>query len=285
MEMKIDGALGLIGCDAPREAEGDYTGEDGLLYCGKCRTRKQRLFKLPEALGGSERVVWCMCECASKKAREDEARRQHAERMRKLDELRSASLMDAMYRECTFGNSRVVDDNRKQFDMARRYAERFDEMFRLNRGLMFYGPPGTGKTHIAACIANELLGKGVSVLMTSFVKLLGTSMFRGDDNELIDRMEAAQLLIIDDLGAERGSDYALERVYNFIDSRVRSSRPMILTTNLTVNQMRGTEDIRYKRIYDRVFQACFPVALSGASFRQKAAKQMYEEMTEMLGGY
>lgn len=58
-------------------------------------------------------------------------------------------------------------------------------------------------------------------------------------------MNQSKLLIIDDLGAERGTDYSLERVYDIIDSRYRSNKPIILTTNLTMEQMKNCEDIRY----------------------------------------
>ena len=74
-------------------------------------------------------------------------------------------------------------------------------------------------------------------------------------------LNTAKLLIIDDLGAERGTDYALEKVYNIIDSRYLSGKPLILTTNMTLKDMQESEDIRYRRIYDRIFEMCFPEGL------------------------
>ena len=58
-----------------------------------------------------------------------------------------------------------------------------------------------------------------------------------DEAAYIGMLNACSLLIIDDLGAERNTDYALEKVYNVIDSRVRADKPMILTTNLTFDEM------------------------------------------------
>lgn len=277
----FDSLVAMVGCDVPKEQSGDYTGEDGLLYCGKCHTRKQRRLPVPEYFGGGERIVPVMCSCAKAAYEAEEAAKKHREDMESLNKLRNASLMDAMYEHSTFETCRKTADNKRPLSIARQYAERFPEMLEKNRGLLFYGPPGTGKTHTAACVANALLGKGISVLMTSFVKL-NAMAFSDDDESLIQRMGRAKLLIIDDLGAERGSEYSLERVYNVIDSRIRSKLPMILTTNLSLQQMREVNDTRYWRIYDRVFQICFPVEFKGPSFRRAEASRMYEEMNNLF---
>ena len=92
----------------------------------------------------------------------------------------------------------------------------------------------------------------------------------------------ASLLVLDDLGAERSTDYALEKVYNVIDSRVRANRPMILTTNLTMGEMTNPQDIRYSRIYDRIFECCYPVEVTGQSFRKAAAAARFEEMRKLV---
>ena len=278
----FEGLVSLIGCDAPKEADGDYKGEDGLLYCGKCHTRKQRRIKVPEFFGSGERIVPVMCDCATAEYEAEEAEKKHREDMEVLSKLRRASLMDAMYEHSTFETCRKTAENKRPLSIARQYTERFSEMLEKNRGLLFYGPPGTGKTHTAACVANALLDKGVSVLMTSFVKLNAMAFSEDDDESVIHRMDRAKLLIIDDLGAERGSDFSLERVYNVIDSRIRAKLPMILTTNLSLQQMREANDTRYWRIYDRVFQICFPVEFKGPSFRQREAKAMYDEMNNLF---
>lgn len=95
-------------------------------------------------------------------------------------------------------------------------------------------------------------------------------------------LNSASLLIIDDLGAERNTDYALEKVYNVIDSRIRTDKPMILTTNLELSEMLQTTDIRYRRVYDRIFETCYPVEMPGKSFRQIEAAQRFNDMKELL---
>ena len=94
------------------------------------------------------------------------------------------------------------------------------------------------------------------MIMTSFGKILQDIQSREDEANYISVLNGCKLLIIDDLGAERNTDYALEKVYNVIDSRARGRQAMILTTNLSFDEMMRNPDIRYRRIYDRIFETC-----------------------------
>lgn len=261
---------------------GDYIGDDGLLYCGKCHTRRQ--FKM-KWLDGQDRLFPVPCKCRKEEAqrqKELEAKRKETER---IASLKKNSLMDKKFESSTFADIVVTPDNRKQIKLARRYADKFDELFEKNQGLLFYGSAGTGKTHIACCIGNALMEKLVSVFATSFVKIL--QKFKGfrsteEEDAYIAKMNAAKLLILDDLGAERGTDYALEIVYNIIDTRYRSGKPMIVTTNLTMSQMQEEDNIKLRRIYDRIFEVCFPVEFTGKSFRMKEAAKRYDDMSKLM---
>lgn len=265
--------------------EGDYIGENGLIYCGKCNTHKERIIDLPEILygPGKKRKVFCMCKCEQEAEERQKKKEQYEEEMARIRQMRDASLMDSKYREATFSNYRIFEQNRKAFRIARKYADRFPEMLVENQGIIFYGPVGTGKSFTSACIANALLDSKVSVIMTSFVKILQNIQTQ-DEAVYISMLNSAKLLILDDLGTERNTDYALEKVYNIIDSRSRASKPMILTTNLTLSEMMETEDIRYKRIYDRIFETCVPVEVPGESFRRIAAEQRFDRMSKFMEG-
>lgn len=156
-------------------------------------------------------------------------------------------------------------------------------MYKQSQGILFWGTVGTGKSYTAACIANELLDRNVSVIMTSFVKILQSIQnTQNEEEKLIARLNTAKLLIIDDLGTERNTDYALEKVYNVIDSRYLTGKPLILTTNLTFQEMQGCTDTRYKRIYDRIFEMCYPVMVSGRSWRMDHAAERFDDMKRLL---
>ena len=270
-------------------AKGDYIDSEGFLCCGKCHTRKQTVVALPDIFnthGKAESIkVGIPCDCRKKEIerREEELRR--AKEMEAVAELKKRSLMDERLTDATFENFQQTKQNARQLRLCRRYAEHFGEMLEKNQGLLFYGGVGTGKTYSAACIANYLLNRRRSVVMTSFVKLLNSMQtFREDDSVMLNRLNRAKLLIIDDLGAERGTDFALEKVYDIIDSSYRAKLPVILTTNLSMDELKQATDIRYARIYDRIFEMCYPLEFVGRSWRKAEANRRFKELEALLEG-
>lgn len=267
----------------PQEEAGDYTGEDGLLYCGKCHTRKQKEL---EWFGKGTRKVPIMCSCEADALEARKERERKEEEMQSIKRARISSMMDETFQTATFDNYRKTSGNEKHLSIAQNYCKEFQKMYENNQGLLFYGTVGTGKSYTAACIANYLLNHSTSVVMTSFVRIL--QEMQGFDREreesFTNRLNSVRLLIIDDLGAERSTDYALEKVYGIIDNRYRAKKPLILTTNLTLSQMQAASDIRYERIYDRVFEMCYPLEFKGISWRKREAAQRYEETKKLLEG-
>ena len=276
--MDLTGVLPISESGAERLAEGDHIGEDGLVYCGKCGSRKQLRVKF----GDKTHVVRCVCKCESKELEEKKRQEEYEEQMRRINRLKEASMMDKKYREVTFDKYEVREENKKVFEMAKKYADRFQDMYKKNQGLLLYGPVGTGKSFTAACIGNYLLNNAKPVIMTSFVKILQDIWENDREAEYITILNSASLLIVDDLGTERETDYALEKVYNIIDSRARANKPMIITTNLELNDMMECEDIRKKRIYDRILECCYPMYVGGKSFRMMKAAQRFDEMKDFL---
>lgn len=276
--MDLTGVLPISESGAGRLAEGDHIGEDGLVYCGKCGSRKQLRVKF----GDKTHVVRCVCKCESKELEEKKKQEEYEEQMRRINRLKEASMMDKKYREVTFDKYEVREENKKVFEMAKKYVDRFQDMYKKNQGLLLYGPVGAGKSFTAACIGNYLLDNAKPVIMTSFVKILQDIWENDREAEYITILNSASLLIVDDLGTERETDYALEKVYNIIDSRVRANKPMIITSNLELNDMMECEDIRKKRIYDRILECCYPMYVGGKSFRMMKAAQRFDEMKDFL---
>lgn len=239
---------------------------------------------LEEALAASEKTNAELAAGGAKAREEYNARHSKARTIRSL---KAKSLMDSKCSVATFDNFCVTKKNEAAFRLSQKYVNRFDEMQIKNQGLLFYGSVGTGKTFMAACIANALLNKAIAVVMTSFVKILQNVQSFDDvtsEMKIMQALNRAKLLVLDDLGAERTTDYALEKVYNIVDSRYRAGKPMILTTNLSLAQMQAATDVRYARIYDRIFEVCYPVEFKGKSWRQKAAANRFDEMTDFFGG-
>lgn len=276
-EQVIKEAAGAV---QPEEKDGDYR-KDGLLYCGKCDTKKQTRIMI----AGREAIVCCICKCEAERKEQEKKRMEHEEEMRRIERLKNASLMDAKMRNATLRTFTRKPDNQKLYTIVKNYVDNFETFFQKNRGILFWGTVGSGKTYAAACIANELLNQSVSVIMTSFVKILPQLQdFNTDESDIINKLNVARLLIIDDLGTERTTDYALEKVYNVIDSRYRTGKPLILTTNLNYEDMQQTQDIRYRRIYDRILEMCHPVQVSGRSWRVEQALDRFKETSKLLEG-
>ena len=175
------------------EAE-DYTGEDGLLYCGKCHTPKEAYFAEGKTCFGRDRhPAECDCQRAAReKQQAAESRQKHLE---KVEDLKRRGFTDPAMRNWTFEH----DNGRNpQTETARFYVESWETMQAENIGYLFWGGVGTGKSYLAACIANALMEKEVAVCMTNFATILNdlAASFEGR-NEYISRLCSYPLLILD----------------------------------------------------------------------------------------
>lgn len=260
------------------ENDNEYYDDEGFVCCRVCKKRKE--FEMPFP-GGQKIIVPVLCECGMKKRREEEERAKLTKQVERIKRLKENSLIDNKFANSTFDSIVENRDNSRQIHICKRYAEKFDELRKKNQGLLLYGTVGSGKTHLACCIGNYIMEHLRTVLATSLVKILQNASAMNEES-FTEKMKDVDLLIIDDLGAERGTDYALETVYNIIDSRYRAGKPMIVTTNLTINDMQNPVDMRYKRIYDRIFEVCYPVEFTGKSWRMKEAAHRFDEMKKIL---
>ena len=172
-----------------------------------------------------------------------------------------------------------------QLAWARQYVEHWPEMRRENMGLLFWGPAGTGKTFAAACIANALVDLEVGVRMITLGEaLLNLFGMSGEDRiQYLDVLTTCGLLILDDFGVERRTPYAREQMYEIINRRYLSGRPMVVTTNLTLKELKNA-DRDDSRIHDRVLERCVPVCFDGTSLRQEKTAERIKRMQTLLTG-
>lgn len=271
-----DALLNLM--DATPEPE-DYTGEDGLLYCGKCNTPKEAYFaEGKNFLGRDRHPAECDCRRAEREKREkEETEKKHSD---EVERLKRNGFTDAAMREWTFAN-----DNGKcpQIEKAHFYVEHWETMKAENLGYLLWGNVGTGKSYFAGCIANALMEQEIPVRMTNFATILN-DLFNGAEgrNDYISKLCAYPLLVLDDFGMERGTEYGLEQVYNVVDSRYRSKKPLIVTTNLTLEHLQNPEDTAHARIYDRLTEMCVPVRFTGGNFRKITAQEKMERIKKLM---
>ncbi len=266
------------------EEPDDYVGEDGLLYCGKCHTPKQTCLSFNPLTGErTETIVRTACQCQREADKEAERRavceRFQTDMARRRED--GLSCPDGL--RFTF-----AQDDRKQpkvSDACQRYVECWEEMKANNIGVLFYGSVGTGKSFLASCIGNGLLERRVPVAATNFPRLLNLLQGTYEKQALLDRLSIYKLLIVDDLGVERDSAYAEEQIFNIIDARSSSELPVIVTTNLTLEELEHPTSMQYARIYDRVLEMCpIRLKLAGESRRKSNASEREQLARKLLLG-
>ncbi|MBR1930917.1 MAG: ATP-binding protein [Lachnospiraceae bacterium] len=256
--------------------EKTYLDNNGVLHCAVCKEPLERILSEP-VLERTRFPRACACQRAQMEQLEKEMKdRQHEAQ---VSAFRAACFHDKSLCDMTFEHD---DGKVPAMEKAKSYVDNWDMMRRKDIGLLLWGGVGTGKTYMAAAIANALIDKEVRVLMTDFATISNISVL--DAEEYMKALMSYDLLIIDDLGAERNTEFAVQNVFNVINRRWLSRKPMIITTNLTLDLMKETakEDVNKCRIYDRILDVCKPVLVDGASKRTESGLRRMDLLREVF---
>jgi DNA replication protein DnaC len=242
---------------------------DGILYCHKCNTPKQKKLFF---LGGRIVNIKCECEISEEKAKQQ---REH------IQKVRDFCLPDKAMHKCNFAN----DDgsNPEIIEVAKKFVENFEEFKANGKGLLIYGNVGRGKTYASLCIANALIDKGKYCYVTSFPAITraleGTY---GKKDAFLNEMNSFDLVIIDDLAVERQSEYMQEIVHTVIDGRYQAKKPIIITTNLTADKLKKPQGTDDNRVFSRLFEMCLPFEVKGIHHRNKICAENKARFMENL---
>lgn len=289
--------------------QGDYIGNDGLLVCGKCHTPKQGRYKMPFG----EVTPMILCECGVEQRNKEDRLRKCAELDLEFHHQQKNGLTDfellgwidrnnsvgserlnkerfAILKRLCFAEEKMLSwnfenaDGCKAIEIARKYVENFDKMKEDGKGLLFFGKTGIGKSFTGACIANALTDRGIPCLMTNFAAIRNTAqgLFEGRE-EYFKSFNKFQLLVIDDLFAESKTEYMQEIVYAVINARFEAGLPLIVTSNLTSDEIKHPADISSQRIFSRLYQMCLPIEVEGVDYRREQLKADFAEYKDLLG--
>lgn len=261
-------------------------------HCGKEFKANDEAFlkKLPEIF--REKLAYIPdCKCYEKRESEImeklEEERVAACNKNKMKPFSEVSVMDQKFKTSTFENA---DMDTVPIRMAFRYAQNFIKNGSAPVGLLFFGGVGTGKTFASSCIANELIRANKTVVVLSVGLYINKLIREGAvaENFILNRIKKCELLIIDDLGVEKASEFVTEKIFSLIDTRYRAEKPVIITTNLvlTNRELKTPEDIKNgasienrfgKRVSDRISEMCQLIAVSGESRRAAETRKKFKE--------
>lgn len=256
-----------------------YFEKDGHIYCKTC---KEQIDGKPIEFLNKKMIFKVACRCDREKEEQDKKRQKFLEQER----IRQNCFISKTQHSYRFEHCDKNTD-KEILRKARNYVKHFEEMRKDNLGLLLYGNVGSGKTYLACSIANEIITKyGYVVKVRNFAQILNDLQkggFNLDRNEYIDSITNATLLILDDFGIERNTEYALEQIYNVINARYLKARPTIITTNLNYKDIeQEQEDIMLGRIYSRIIEMCLPLRVIGVDRRKIQSKKKLKKAQNLI---
>ncbi len=277
--------LGNIILAAEKASPKEETDEvvDGLRYCSKCHTPKEKRI----VLLGSETVVPVMCRCKSEEVRKKKEADEARKRKERHDELRDLAFgRHGNHKKdphsWTFENDN--GEHERLMAVAKAYVDNWDLMKEEGRGLLIHSETtGTGKSYAAAAIVNGLVDQGVRCLFTNITKIYSEAgaTWEGQSSYYND-LFTYQLLVIDDFGTERCTEAMMEAVFRVINERYNLRQPLIVTTNLNGKDL-ANGDGPYARVMSRLYEMCIPVKAEGSDVRRKIMREQKEKFGKVLG--
>lgn len=250
--------------------------------CGRLVPKKQI-----EVLGKVRYVQPC-CECEAEAYEQEKREREEAYRREMIERKFAISKLGKRFQNSKF----ETFDWRPGTEKALQYAKEFVENFDNNEGegLLIWGVSGNGKSHLAAAISHALKAKEKTVVFQDVPELLERirSTFNRDSKEtetvIMDAFLDCDLLVMDDIGAEKVTDWVLNVLFRIIDGRNRRMKPIVYTTNFNPAKLMQRfmikddemSEIQAKRIVDRITGNSLIVENKGTSYRMEQARNRHK---------
>lgn len=216
------------------------------------------------------------CNCKQSKAywneidlkEEIQKKRKHFEQMIRQFYIQNYS--SKRIQDYQFKNLIITENNKKEIEIAKDFTEKCINKNQKN-GLIITGKSGTGKTHLATAILNELTEKDMLVLMGRLILLLDVIKdtfkdFSSKEKDIIELYSKVDMLIIDDLGTERISSWALEKLYTIIENRNENKLPIIVTTRFDKESLldrfyQSEDEELAEDVIEKLYQFCYGIEL------------------------
>jgi DNA replication protein DnaC len=193
-------------------------------------------------------------------------------RLRRARSAGVSSVIPRRYRGVSFDRAPVPDLEPNVVREVRRFVREIDRRLAAGQGLWFIGDVGTGKTTLAMLVSKAAIDAGHSVAIYSLPRLLAEirDTYDADPGErsymdFFSRLVSVDLLHLEDLGAEKQTDWVLEQLYSLINERYEQQRSIVVTTNLSESEL---EEQIGQRTVSRIVEMCGdPLPLYGEDRR------------------
>jgi len=207
------------------------------------------------------RTGWSECPACMEESCEAESRRHAIEIERRVKgaklnaEIAQAAIPPRFLDRTLESYRATTDGQRKALACAREYAANFPANLTKGRCLILCGKPGTGKTHLAIGIAHHIIQAGHSAGFISVMNAVRRvrESYRRDsaetEREAIDSFARPDLLVLDEVGQQRGTDDEKVLLFDIINARYEATRPTVVISNL---DLKGIEHYLGTRAFDRL---------------------------------
>lgn len=241
----------------------EQLGTEPLAPCPKCVKTQCKCGGIPPYYYSSNgKILQCTC-------------RETGLKIQKIKNIYSKSGIDRKYRWKFINNYEVINkvtEHAKSatYDIIRNFPN-------VKKGIFFWGNPGTGKTLLSSIILTELItrhaieGKYIKISRTFFNRIKSTfnesSPTYGEADMIEREFAEVDLLVIDDFGIQRDSEWELETLYNLVDARYEALKFTVFTSNN--NPLQSLKDKSQSRILSRIKEMCNIIEISGVDYRDK----------------
>lgn len=243
-----------------------------------CEICKREIPALEIEVFGTKRYILHKCKCETTQWLQQRQASSEEEIKRQIERKFSISNLGERFAKCRFETFSYRPGTEKTVSSAKTYVEMFRDMD--SEGMLIWGLPGNGKSHLAAAITHGVKEQGFTVVFQTVPELLERirNTFNKKNNEsekeIMDALINCDLLVLDDIGAEKVSDWVLEVIFRIIDGRYRKKKPIIYTSNLKPSELK---DQLNDRIYDRMVETSTIIENKGTSYRREVGRKRYLE--------